>query len=410
VAFFPLLGNRQFALLWGGMTVSLIGDGIYLVAIAWESYALSDSPTALSIVGVAWTLPTLICLLAGGALSDRFERRRMMLLGMIGQGLAIGLIGVLALGGVLKLWMLLALVATYGASQAFFIPAFEAIIPTLVEPEQLTAASALDQFVRPLALQLAGPAVGGLLIALTGTGVAFLADAGTFVFAACALLAMRRGEQPMAGGRPLRAAVAEIADGLRFVRANPWLWGTLSAAALTLLAFVGPSQVLLPFLVKNELHASSGVYGAIRAIGGVGALLAAFTIAQSGLPGRFVTVMFLAWALQCLSVAVYAAGTGAWLFAGVSLLGGALGAVGNTVWGVLMKTLVPNELLGRVASLDWLVSVGLVPLSFALTGPVAAALGARTTLVAAGLTAGGIMLAFLAVPGIRAPERSRQLA
>jgi DHA3 family tetracycline resistance protein-like MFS transporter len=115
--------------------------------------------------------------------------------------------------------------------------------------------------------------------------------------------------------------------------------------------------------------------------------------------------MFVAWGFQCVTAAIYAAGAGEWLFALVSLVGGALGAVGNTVWGTLMKTLVPNELLGRVSSLDWLLSVGLVPLSYALTGPVAKAIGVQATLVGAALIAGTTMLAFLAVPGVRGPEQ-----
>jgi uncharacterized membrane protein len=193
------------------------------------------------------------------------------------------------------------------------------------------------------------------------------------------------------------------------VRANPWLWGTLCGAALALLAFYGPAQVLLPFLVKNELHAGGGTFGAIRAIGGLGALVAAFAVGQSGLPGRFVSAMLITWALQCLAVAGYAIAAGAWEFALISLLSGAFGAVGNVVWGTLMKTLVPNELLGRVSSLDWLVSIGLIPVSFAITGPIAAAIGVRTTLIVAGLVAAGGMLAFLAVPGLRDPERDRSL-
>jgi DHA3 family tetracycline resistance protein-like MFS transporter len=165
------LRERDFALLWTGMTVSLLGDGIYFVAIAWQAYDLSNAPTALSVVGVAWTLPTVVFLLLGGAISDRIERRRVLLFASVAEALAIGAIGVLAVTGALQLWMLLGLVAVYGAGEAFFNPAFDAIVPTLVDPEQLTAASALDHFVRPLALQLLGPALGGALIALSGPGV-----------------------------------------------------------------------------------------------------------------------------------------------------------------------------------------------------------------------------------------------
>src|SRR5579884_718045 len=128
------LGSRNFALLWSGMTVSLLGDGIYFVAIAWEALRLWNSTMAISLVGVAWMLPTVIFLLLGGALSDRIDRRRLMVGASLVQGVAIGTIGVLASAGALRVWTMLVLVAVYGAADAFFLPAFEAIVPTILEP------------------------------------------------------------------------------------------------------------------------------------------------------------------------------------------------------------------------------------------------------------------------------------
>lgn len=391
------LRRRDFALLWAGMTVSLLGDGIYFVAIAWEALRLSNTALAISLVGVAWTLPTVAFLLVGGTLTDRIERRRLLLGSTLVQALAIGAIGMLVVGGAIHLWMLLGLVAVYGAGQAFFLPAFEAVVPTLVAPDELATASALDQFVRPLSIQLIGPAVGGLLVALAGTGPAFLFDAGTFVFCAAAVLAMRIRTAAATPPPGPGSRLAGVGEAIRFVRVNPWLWKTLVAASLTMLLFLGPYQVLLPFLVKNALHGSSATVGLIRALGGGGAILAALTVSQTGLPGWAFRAMFAGWAIQALTLAGFAVAHQAWLFGAISLVGGATGAVANVVWGTLMKTRVPNRLLGRVASLDWLVSIGLVPLSFALTGPVAGVLGARLTLLCGGLLATGTLIVFLLV-------------
>jgi MFS family permease len=401
------LRQRDFALLWSGMTVSLIGDGIYFVAIAWQVYALSNAPTALSVVGVAWTLPTVIFLLVGGAISDRRERRRVLLAANLVEAVAIGLIGVLSVTGALQLWMLLVLVAIYGAAEAFFAPAFDAIVPTLIPAEQFTAASALDQFVRPLSAQLLGPALGGVLLVLTDAGVAFLLDAVTFLISIALILLMRRPSPARSSlvAKPLRATLADIADGFRFVRANPWLWATLLGASLSLLAFFGPSQVLLPYLVKNRLHSGGGLFGAVRAAAGVGAITTALAIARRGLPRRRVTFMFAAWSAQSLLLVAYALATGAWTFVLIALASGAFGAAGNVVWGSLTMTLVPDELRGRVSSFDWLVSIGLIPLSFAITGPIAQAAGATATLLGAGCLGSIAMIAFLAVPGVRDPEK-----
>jgi MFS family permease len=391
------LRRRNFALLWIGMTVSLLGDGIYFVAIAWEALRLSNTAMSVSLVGVAWTVPTVGFLLLGGSLSDRVDRRRLLLWTSLTQALAIGAIGVLASGGLIRFWMLLSLVAIYGAAQAFFLPAFEALVPMLVEPDELAQASALDQAVRPLSVQLVGPAIGGILIALAGTGTAFLLDGATFLVCAGTLAALRIRPATPTRDQPRQSALAGLGEAIRFVLAIPWLWRTLLAASLTLLLFMGPYQVLLPFVVKNALHGGSATVGMIRALGGAGAIVAALVVSQQGLPGWAIRAMFAGWALQSLTLAGYAVAQRAWLFALISLVGGACGAVANVVWGTLMKTRVPNRLLGRVASLDWLVSIGLVPLSFALTGPVAGLIGARVTLLCGGLIATGTLIAFLFV-------------
>jgi MFS family permease len=401
------LRQRDFALLWSAMTVSLIGDGIYFVAIAWQVYALSNAPTALSVVGVAWTLPTVIFLLVGGAISDRRERRRVLVAASLVEAMAIGLIGVLSVTGALELWMLFVLVAIYGAAEAFFVPSFDAIVPTLIPAEQFTAAAALDQFVRPLSAQLLGPAIGGVLLAVARPGVAFLVDGATFLVSIALIMSMRRtpATRRSLAAKSLRATLGEIADGFRFVRANPWLWATLLGASLSLLAFFGPSQVLLPYLVKNRLHSGGGLFGAVRAAAGVGAITSALAIARRGLPRRRVTFMFAAWSAQSLLLIAYALATGAWTFVLIALLSGAFGAAGNVVWGSLTMTLVPDELRGRVSSFDWLVSIGLIPLSFAITGPIAQAAGATATLLGAGCLGSVAMIAFLAVPGVRDPEK-----
>lgn len=374
------------------MSVSLLGDGIYFVAIVWEALGLSNSAAAVSIVGVAWTLPTVGLLAFGGALTDRVERRRLMLGSTLGQASVLAAIGALATLGSLQLSILAALVALYGALQAFFLPAFDAIVPTLVPRGELAQAAALDQFVRPLTLQLVGPAIGGIVIAAAGTGAAFLIDAGTFAFAGLTLGLMSRSPRGRRGDGHVDGYVQGLGEALRFVRANAWLWRTLLAAAVTLLVFVGPSQVLLPYLVKNELHAGSGTLGLIRGLGGAGAVTAALAFGQRGVPARAISTMFAGWALQCLVLVAYALAAQAWVFAGVSALAGGCGAIANIIWGTLMKTRVPNRLLGRVASLDWLVSLGLVPVSFALTAPVAQAVGARATLLGGGVIAAGLLL------------------
>ncbi|MDQ3940648.1 MAG: MFS transporter, partial [Actinomycetota bacterium] len=162
---------RDFRLLWGGMTVSFLGDGFYLVAIAWASYQISNVPTAFSMVSFAWSLPMVLFMLFGGVLSDRFERRYVMIAGDVVRGVAIVAMGLLALTGVIELWHLIALAAVYGIGQALFNPAFGAIVPDIVPRELLVEANSLDNFVRNVTERMAGPALGGVVIAAFGGGI-----------------------------------------------------------------------------------------------------------------------------------------------------------------------------------------------------------------------------------------------
>jgi MFS family permease len=403
------LGIRDFALLWAGATVSLAGDGVYVVAIAWQVYELSNSPTALSLVGVAWTLPIGIFVLIGGVISDRFERRRIMIAADILRAIAVATIGVLSLSGAIELWHLIVLAAVFGTGEAFFGPAFTSIVPDIVPKHLLLQANSLDQFIRPFAFLLVGPALGGWMVAVIGPGQAFMLDAGTFLVSAAAVFFIRHRTAPRERGEERTSMLRDLREGLVFVRAHAWLWATLLAAAIFLLAYWGPVEVLVPYLVRNELGGDASDFGLVLAFGGVGALLAAFLLGQRGFPRRHITFMYSAWGFGSLALVGFGLATEVWQMQAISFLEGALFTSGMVIWGTLMQTLVPGELLGRVTSLDWFVSTSLVPVSFALTGPVSAGLGAQTTLVVAGLVAAAATFAFLLVPGVRDTERDRSL-
>jgi len=396
------LRHRDFRLLWSGMCVSLVGDGIFLVAMAWQVYALSDAPSALALVGIAMTVPTILFLLLGGVVSDRFDRRRVMLAADLTRGAAVGLLAVLSLTGALALWHIVAIVAVYGAGAAFFGPAFDAIVPDVLPAAELAQANSLDQFVRPVALRLAGPALGGALIDAVGVGPAFAFDAASFAISALALLTMRTRAPRRAAG-PVSVG-ADIRTGMRYVRRHVWLWATFATAAIAYLLFMGPAEVLLPFIVKNELGGTASDLGLVFAAGGIGSVGCAVVMGQRGLPRRDITFMYLAWAAATVAVAGYGMASAVWQLMLASLCFNALETAGTIVWATAKQRHVPAALLGRVSSLDWLISIGLLPVSFAVTGPVSGAIGAQTTLVAAGVLGGAITLAALYLPGMRAVE------
>lgn len=402
---------KDFALLWSGMTISLLGDGIYLVAIAFQVYELSNSPTALSVVFFAWTAPMVLFFLLAGVLTDRFDRRKLMVAADVIRGLSLGIMGILSIGGDLTLTHIYFLVALYGVGDAFFMPAFTAIVPDIVPQDLLLEANSLDQFVRPLTMRMLGPAAGGVLVATAGAGWALSIDALTFVASGIAVMLIRaRPIVQRDEGEEKRSALRDIAEGFRFVRARTWLWGTLLSAAVGLLAFIGPLEVLLPYVVKNDLGGDAGAYGLILSFGGIGALAASFLMGQRGLPRRHITFMYSAWGIGVLMIAVFAFVGSVPQGMAVSLVMSGMFTAGMIVWGTLMHRLVPAELLGRVSSLDWLISTALVPVSFILTGPISNAIGVKETLIGAGLLGSVLTFVFLLIPGIRDTEKDGSMA
>jgi DHA3 family tetracycline resistance protein-like MFS transporter len=376
------LRHRDFRMLWTGMTASLLGDGIFYVALAWQAYELSNTPSALSMIGVAMTVPHVVFLLAGGVVSDRFDRRKVMIAADLMRAVAVGALGALALSGRLELWHMFVLSGVFGAGTAFFGPAFDAIVPGLVPDAELNQANSLDQLVRPAALRMLGPALGGWIVATGDPGTAFVVDACTFAFSiACVAL-------------------------MRARRSQVWLWGTFLAATLGYLIFWGPSEVLLPFVVRNEMHGSAADLGLIFAVGGIGAMTSAIVMGNRQMPRRNMTFIYVVWTVSTLAIAGYGFARFPWQAMAACFAFNALEGAGTIVWATTKGRLVPSRLLGRVSSFVWFISIALVPISYAFTGPVADEFGPQETLIGAALLGGAITLAFLFLPGMRDIERS----
>jgi MFS family permease len=400
---------RDFALLWTGMAISMVGDGVYVVAIAWQVYEISNRPSALALVGVAWSLPQVLLMLLSGALADRFNRRRLMIAGDLIRCAAIATIGTLSITGRLTIPLVIGLVVVFGVGQAIFQPSFSAIVPTIVPGDLLVEANSLAQFVRPFSMMLLGPLIGGLLIAAFGAGWAFVFDGGTFAISALMILLMRTRPEPRDADSSERL-MSEVVEGLRYVIAHRWLILAMVGATVSLLATWGPWETLVPYVIKNELHGGPTALGLVFGAGGLGSVAAAFFFGQRGtLPRRPVTALYLAWAIAMFGTAGFGLVTGVWQAMIVALGTEACITILVVIWYTLIQRLVPNELLGRVTSLDWMISIAGVPLSFAIVGPLASAIGARMTLVLAGILGGGITLAVMFLPGARDPERDGSL-
>jgi transmembrane secretion effector len=403
------LQHRDFRLLWTGQTISMIGDGIYVFAVAWFVYKdLEASPAVFALVGAAWSLPQVLLLLATGALSDRMDRRHLMIAGDLLRLVAIAAIGTLILLHEMTIPLLVGLVLVYGAGQAIFGPSFSAIIPMIVPEEHLVEANSLGHTVRPLAMIVVGPLIGAAIVAAVGTGWAFVTDAVTFAISAVCIGMMRVRADV---GRGERTHLwADVREGIGYVRATQWLlWGMLGGL-VSLFCVWGPWETLVPFVVTDQMSGTEFQLALVFGAGGVGSIIASLYMAQrGGLPRRPLTVMYVAWAVGMGMTAAFGIVENVPQAMAASFVAEGAIAVLVVIWFTAMQRLVPAELLGRVSSLDWMITILGAPVSFLIVGPLAAAFGADAVLILAGVLGAAATLLFMLAPGARGPETDGRL-
>ena len=395
------LRHRDYTLLWSGQTISVVGDGIYTVAIALEALRISDDASTLAYVQAARVAPNAVFLLFAGALVDRLPRRLVALGANALRGAAIAALATLVAAHALNLTELVLLSAVVGAGDAFFYPAYRAIMPELLPADLLTQGNAFNSASQTVGSSFLGPAIGGVIVAAAGSSAAFAIDAATFAVSALCLLTMTHVPAPAPSGR---SVVSDVRQGIRWTMRQRWLWYGIIATGVGNLAGFAPMAVTIPVIVRDVLHQGPVSYGAVFAAGGIGGLLAAVVAGRLGSPRRRMSVIWAAWAAAAAGLA----GVGA--APDVSAVA-ACGAItyfgltyGNLLWGALMQVAVPAEMLGRASSVDWLFSICLSPLGIVLAGALAGSIGVReTVLLGAGLAALSCSVVF--VPGVRDPER-----
>lgn len=399
------LRHRDFRLLWVGLLASMIGSGLWLVALAWQVIALGGGPAQLSLVTALFSAGLVAFVLVGGVAADRLPQRRVMLAADLVRAAVLFALGALSVSGNLEIWQLAAGGFVLGAGDAFFIPSYTALLPRLLPEEELLAANGLEGTLRPLAQQAAGPALGGLAVAALSPGAAILANGATFLISAACLLAMRvrsATRAPGEDGHSVAAVLADLREGFGYVRRTSWLWATLVFALAFVLLIMGPLEVLMPFAIRDNLGGGADAYGLALAAFGFGGAVGALAISSRRLPRRYLTVMLLLWGFGTLPLAAVGVASALWMIGAVLFFVGAAFSAGVVIWGTLLQRRVPEGLRGRVSSLDFFISLALMPVSMAIAGPLGAAFGMATVFLVAGVAPG-----FLAVAAILGPRLDR---
>jgi MFS family permease len=391
--------HREYRLLATSMAASLFASGLWLVAGVYQVIALGGGPTELSVVATATAFGLLVSVLVGGVAADRLPKRA-LLLGVEGvRVVSAATAGVLAVTGTLQLWHLAVISFVLGAAEAFFFPAYSAILPTLLPADELLAANGVEGTLRPVAQQALGPALAGVLVGAFTPSSALLTAAGIYALAAITLLAMRRVAVVPAAERS--SVLGDLAEGFRYLFRTGWLFATLAFATFYVLVLIGPIEVLLPFAVRDQTGGGASSFALVLGAFGLGGAIGSLVVSSWRLPRRYLTAMILLWGAGAAPLALIGVTTHLWVMAVATFVVGFTGAVAIVIWGTLLQRRVPPHLLGRVSSLDFFVSLAFMPVSMAAAGPVGELLGVPMTFVLAGLVP--VFLAVAAILGWRLP-------
>lgn len=407
------LRNGQYRILALAITMGLFGSGIWAVASIWQIIRMGGNELDVSYVATAVALGLVVTALFGGVAADRIPQRYILITCEALKTAGIILVALLALTDSLEIWHLVVVGFFLGAADGFFYPAYTAMLPSILPPEELQAANGIEGMLRPTIMQALGPALAAMAIAAYNPPVAIALVGATQLLALIGLIFLRttpvrrdfNGEK----AHPIKALLIDIRDGFKYLVSTKWLLGTLLFSCLMVLLMMGPIEVLLPFAIRDQTGGDADSHAAVLVAFGVGSILGALAAASIQLPKRYLTFMTIGWAVGCLPIAVIGFVDQLWMMMVAVFICGFAFSIGGVIWGTLLQRRVPSEMLGRVSSLDFFVSLALMPVSMALAGPLGALFGNQIMFAAAGIVPVGLGIITVFVFGFRADELAHPL-
>ena len=376
------LSIRDFRLLWLGQSISLLGDQFYMIALPWLALKITGSGLALGTVLAVAGIPRALFMLVGGALTDRFSPRRIMLVSDFLRILLTLALTALVLLDAVQFWMLYVFAIAFGIVDAFFHPAYMAMLPRVVDEDGLQAGNAILQGTGQL-MTFIGPGPAGLMIStfersvgvMAAVGLAFGVDTLTFFVSWMALLLMSTGRHMRnVKGREATVEPAEHQDmlasikaGIAAVRADAVLPTVLLITAAINFLFAGPMSVGVAALADSRFVDGAAAMGTIMSAMGGGSLLG-IVLGGTLKPKRLGVVVLLVLAISGVGLALLGLSDRLLFASAVSALMGLSVGFVNIQMIAWLQRRVSQEIMGRVMSLVMLASMGLAPLSQALAG------------------------------------------
>jgi MFS family permease len=379
------LQSADFRRYFSGQFISAVGTQMQQVALAWQLYLLTHSPVALGLIGAFKALPVLVFALGGGVVADSVDRRRLMLLTQSVMAISSLVLLIATVSGFVSAPLIYAVTALSAVAFAFDRPAAGALVPRLVPREHLSNALSLN-VMGWQAAGVAGPAIGGLLLAAKGPAAVYAADVATFLTYIALLASIRRDD--LAPEKTTPVTLAAALEGLRFIRGNPLILSTMVLDFLAM--FFGGALLLMPFFADQVFGVGERGLGLLYAAQPAGAALAAGYLAAGPKIKRHGVVFLWMLGIYGTSIALFGMATSLPLALLAMAISGAADTVSTVIRGTLRQLLTPDEMRGRMTSVGMIFFIGGPQLGEVEAGVLAKFLGAPMA-----VTAGGIVCLFL---------------
>ncbi len=382
---FRSLGERNFRLYFLGQIISLIGTWVQQVAISWLTYTVTGSPFLLGLIGFAGQIPLLLLAPLGGSLADRFRRRDILLITQwVEMGVAAAL-ALIALYGHFTATTLVASALILGIASAIEMPTRQAFLPELLQDRRLMGnAIALNSTVFNAA-RLVGPALAAALLSLTGDAACFIVNALSFVAAISTLMRLHLQPAPTAHPTPAGGTLSWLRQ------SAPARWLLLTAALTSLC--LSPFMTLMPVYARDVFHGGPATLGLLMGASGCGALISALMLASRRRPHGLESILLLALGVIAVIAAAFAGNRHLDVAIVLSLLSGASFITVVTSCNILLQSIVPDTLRGRIMALYSMSFLGMMPLGSLLSGSLAHRYGSPVAFFAAAVPA--LLLALL---------------
>lgn len=405
------LASQDYRLLFAAVGIEVFGTGMWTIVMVFQVLALDDSPLALSAVATGMSLGLFAFSVLGGVVADRLSKRRIIITVQGCTAAVMTVVAVLSLTETIELWHVGAASFAMGAGSAFFYPAYSAYLPQVLPPEQLLAANGLEGALRPSMGQGLGPALGGIVVGMFFPAIGAVIVAASYAIAfILTLFLSRRDELTTVTSPEQRTSVwGDLRTGVNYVARTRWLLWTLIFGSSLALIIQGPIEVLLPFITRDRFEDAESTFGFLLAALGIGGAIGSLVVSSLKLPRRYLTFMIACWGGGTLPLAIIGVADNLILMLSALFIVGAATGAGVVIWGTLLQRLVPLDMIGRVASLDFFVSIAFMPVSIAIAGPLSLLLPIPVIFIIAGIAPPALALIAMLAGRMRESEMERPL-